>query len=377
MTSSINTPAAFMSYVRFDDEHNNGRLTEFRKNLSAEVKAQTGNEFPIFQDRDAIEWGQNWKQRIERSINEVTFLIPVITPSFFRSSACRKELELFLEREKSLGRNDLILPLCYIDTPLLSNQSKQVTDPLAEIVASRQYADWRDLRFEPFSSPIVGRTLAQLAIQIRNALERSASFPHTVTEQRKQEEEPQNKRGVVEAGQAVKELLIEIEKIGPAVNRWMSKVNEQIDRFDKATMPAQQQRTATLMASHLRNGSKELEQMLPKLDETVDVAIEFISAYVARRISPTPNDREELSTFRRQISGMLEGVKQLLETMRSRSSTVLKLGDISAEMDGASKRMAKGLQGIVSSFMRLESSCSRAILDIDAKLKDEDNVGVD
>ncbi|MEK6324151.1 MAG: toll/interleukin-1 receptor domain-containing protein [Acidobacteriota bacterium] len=361
----------------FDDEHNNGRLTEFRKNLSAEVKAQTGNEVPIFQDRDAIEWGQNWKQRIERSINEVTFLIPVITPSFFRSSACRKELELFLEREKRLGRNDLILPLCYIDTPLLSNQTKQVTDPLAEIVASRQYADWRDLRFEPFSSPIVGRTLAQLAIQIRNALERTSSFPHTVTEQTKQEEESQSKRGVVEAGQAVKELLSEIEKIGPAVSRWMNKVDEQIDRFEKATTPAQQQRTATLMASHLRNGSKELEQMLPKLDETVDVAIEFISAYIARRSSLTPTDREELSTFRRQISGMLEGVKQLLGIMRSRSSTVLKLGDISADMDGASKRMAKGLQGIVSSFMRLESSCSRAILDIDGKLSDENSEGGD
>ena len=34
------TPAAFLSYTHFDDEHNEGTLTEFRKYLSAEVRAQ-------------------------------------------------------------------------------------------------------------------------------------------------------------------------------------------------------------------------------------------------------------------------------------------------------------------------------------------------
>ena len=47
-------PAAFMSYVRFEDEHEGGRLTEFRERLSAEVQMQTGEEFPIFQDRNDI-----------------------------------------------------------------------------------------------------------------------------------------------------------------------------------------------------------------------------------------------------------------------------------------------------------------------------------
>jgi len=53
-------PVAFMSYVHFDDTHENGRLTQFRERLSAEVRMQTGEEFPIFQDRNDIRWGQNW-----------------------------------------------------------------------------------------------------------------------------------------------------------------------------------------------------------------------------------------------------------------------------------------------------------------------------
>ena len=50
---------------------------------------QTGEEFPIFQDRNDIKWGQNWKQRVEESLDRYTFLIPVITPGFFKSSNCR------------------------------------------------------------------------------------------------------------------------------------------------------------------------------------------------------------------------------------------------------------------------------------------------
>ena len=33
-------PMAFMSYARFDDEHNNWRLSEFHDRLSAEVQSQ-------------------------------------------------------------------------------------------------------------------------------------------------------------------------------------------------------------------------------------------------------------------------------------------------------------------------------------------------
>jgi parallel beta-helix repeat protein len=167
------TPLAFMSYVRFDDQHENGRLTEFRNRLSGEVRMQTGEDFSIFQDRNDIQWGQNWKERIEDSIDEVTFLIAIITPSFFNSPACRDELELFLAREKKLKRNDLILPVYYVSSAVLDEELKRAKDKLAQEIAKHQFADWRELRFEPFTSPQVGKTLAQLAIQIRNALERT------------------------------------------------------------------------------------------------------------------------------------------------------------------------------------------------------------
>jgi parallel beta-helix repeat protein len=162
-------PVAFMSYVHADDAY--GRLTELREHLSQEARIQIGREFEIFQDRNAILWGQNWKQRIEESIDEVTFLIPIITPGFFNSPYCRDELQRFLDREKELNRNDLILPIYYVTTSLLDDEAERANDELAQVIATRQYADWRDLRFEPFTSPQVGKSLAGLVAQLRHALE--------------------------------------------------------------------------------------------------------------------------------------------------------------------------------------------------------------
>jgi TIR domain-containing protein len=150
-------PAAFMSYVHLDDAHEEGRLTEFRRRLSGEVRMLTGEDFHIFQDRKDIVWGQQWQHRIDESIDSVTFLIPIITPRFFKSMACRAELERFLDREAKLRRGDLILPVYYLNCPILDIEAKRETDPLARVIAARQFADWRDLRFEPFTSPQVGK----------------------------------------------------------------------------------------------------------------------------------------------------------------------------------------------------------------------------
>src|SRR3954462_2804255 len=166
-----------MSYVRLDDQHENGRLTQFRERLSGEVRIQAGESFEIFQDRNDIAWGQQWKERIDSTLDAVTFLIPVVTPAFFKSPACREELERFLKREETLGHKDLILPVYYIECVTLSNEAKRGQDPLATAIGARQYADWRELRFEPFTSPEVGKRLSGMAGQLVDALERGQPAP--------------------------------------------------------------------------------------------------------------------------------------------------------------------------------------------------------
>jgi TIR domain-containing protein len=103
-------PAAFLSYAHLDDPHEGGRPTELRRRLSGEVSIQTGEEFDIFQDRNDIEWGEQWQQRIENSLDCTTLLIPILTPGFFKSPYCRSEFKRFLDRKQQLECSDLNEP---------------------------------------------------------------------------------------------------------------------------------------------------------------------------------------------------------------------------------------------------------------------------
>jgi hypothetical protein len=161
-------PAAFMSYARFDDQHDDGQLTTFRERLAAEVRMQTGEKFLIFQDRTDIAWGENWQHRINQALDTVTLLLVIITPGFFRSPHCRDEVQQFLERERQLGRDDLILPVYYVSTPEVDDPARREADPLAATLAARQHVDWRELRFEPVTSPAARRAIAQLATRMRD-----------------------------------------------------------------------------------------------------------------------------------------------------------------------------------------------------------------
>jgi hypothetical protein len=165
----LEQPDALMSYTRFDDEQDGASLTTFCKKLSGEIQSQTGQPFSIFQDIVDIQLGEQPKQRIDEALKTVKFLIPILTPSFFNNAACRYQLEQFLQREAELGRNDLILPVYYIEVPALEDPAKRADDPLVQAIAARNYIDWRDLRFERFDLP--SRELAAMARQIATALE--------------------------------------------------------------------------------------------------------------------------------------------------------------------------------------------------------------
>lgn len=142
-------PIAFMSYARLDDEKMKGSLTRFREHLSDAVEVVTGEEF---QDRDDIKWGQNWTNRIQNSLDEVTFLIPIITPRFFKSEYCRDEVERFIGREKELKRDDLILPVYYVSCKQMDDKSKSSSDPIAVKIKEHNCKDMSELRLDPFSS---------------------------------------------------------------------------------------------------------------------------------------------------------------------------------------------------------------------------------
>jgi hypothetical protein len=155
--------SAFWSYTRLDDTTDDGWLTALREALESEVQVLFGKHIEIFQDLDGIEWGERWKQKLERSSDDAVFLVPIVTPSYFASDGCRRELEQFVKREYDTGFKELILPIYYITTQQLQDQFEKASDLLAQTVADHNYEDIRELRHRDITSYEAKQKIKKLA----------------------------------------------------------------------------------------------------------------------------------------------------------------------------------------------------------------------
>ena len=103
-------------------------------------------------------------------------LIPIVTPLFFTSDACRDELNRFLEHEKRRGRDDLIIPIYFQKAPVLDKPELLKADPLASEIASRQLYDWRAQADLPPNDPQRRHAIRELAESIATAMARATSL---------------------------------------------------------------------------------------------------------------------------------------------------------------------------------------------------------
>src|ERR1700679_2942248 len=127
--------AGFWSYVRKDDEGDYGRIRALADDVRARYEIQTGGDpLDLFLDRESIQWGDAWKQRLDTAIAGTTFFIPVITPSYFRSEACRHELLKFAREAERLGLTQLLMPIYWVRVPALDEDPKKSSDNAIQIV---------------------------------------------------------------------------------------------------------------------------------------------------------------------------------------------------------------------------------------------------
>lgn len=157
-------PCAFISYAKHDNEH--GAVTHLHEALCGAVQAYTGREFAIF-DKEKIPVGTNEPKWVQRAMNEAFFFIAIMTPSFFNDAKCCNELELFLQREKELECDDLILPVHYIDCSSIAGTCKA---DVREAIAQRKRVEWHTLRHEDLNSPQVKQKVDEMAQQIRDRM---------------------------------------------------------------------------------------------------------------------------------------------------------------------------------------------------------------
>jgi hypothetical protein len=69
-----------------------------------------------------------------------------------------------------LGRDDLILPIYFIDVPDFSSTNE---NKLIATIAQRQYRDWREFRHEDLRTSEAKKRIAGLASEMNEALHRA------------------------------------------------------------------------------------------------------------------------------------------------------------------------------------------------------------
>jgi hypothetical protein len=146
---SNETAAGFWSYTHEDDMLDGGNILRLSRLIMEEYSLLSGEPLNLFVDRNDLAWGEEWRERIDSSLAETTFFIPVITPRYFKRPECRRELLEFAAKAEALGTEELLLPILYIETEGLSAESP---DEVVALVARTQYVDWRKNRLlEPNS----------------------------------------------------------------------------------------------------------------------------------------------------------------------------------------------------------------------------------
>jgi TIR domain len=155
---------AFWSYVHQDDDDDHGRILDLCSHISNRVRFRTGVEFEIFHDREGLHWGDDWQEKLDEALQETAFLIPVVTPSYFLSVQCRRELIQFSSTAESLGLAELILPIYYMDSGQLDADIPD--DEIVRLIKKYQWEDFRPAALADYTSSIYRQAVDHLAKEI-------------------------------------------------------------------------------------------------------------------------------------------------------------------------------------------------------------------
>lgn len=126
-----------------------------------QYEALTGNHIELFLDRDDLKWGDHQHKKIDASLSDIAFFMPVLTPRYFKSAECRREIQFFARSARSLGIKQLIMPILYTDFAEL--HETEPDDELIPLVREFVWINWTDLKYKARDSEEYRRAVAAQA----------------------------------------------------------------------------------------------------------------------------------------------------------------------------------------------------------------------
>ena len=314
----------FWSYVHADNDADDERITKLASRLVACYGLVTGRSLELFVDRDSITWGDAWRERIDNAVSGTTFFFPVITPRYFASAECRRELLKFVAEARRRGVQELLLPVYYVKVDELEHSP---TDEVMGIVAARQREDLTAARLVEEASAKYRTTLDRRARTIAMISDELAIKPR--------------EQGDVETGHAVGEFGEEDGHDGGSS-----------DGGDTRERPAVVSRLVIELTKKLKSASAVLTEMTPHLEETKvltgEVAAEVTKSDEAGagQAGRTAILRDYSERLREPAAGIERSGQQYARLLIEANPDMLTLYSL-AESEQVDRALMEGLSGAI------------------------------
>jgi hypothetical protein len=367
-------PAGFWSYTHRDDEIEDGRIKRLAKKIANEFEGITAEELDVFLDKKDIKWGEEWRKRIDNALTGSTFFMPIVTPRFFKSEECRREILTFAGHAKSLGLEELLLPILYFDVPQLKDPNPG--DEVMTLVAQRQYEDWTKLRLEDEDSPEYRKAVNRLAARLVEILERTAEVdppPVVLADDADPEDEPGMLDLMADAEAALPSWANSMEQFGVTVREMGERVrlaNEEMSASDaRGGGFAGRLRITQSLAEDLKDPVDKLGQLghqysadLLAIDPGILgtirlVEIEGISGENEAQVVEFFNT---IKTTAGQIRGMVNSVREFSSSLDGAASLSKSMRPLIKKMRASLQRVVDG-QAVLDEWERRIDEVSRTI----------------
>lgn len=347
----------FWSYVHDDDEAEGGRIARLARDVRGQFEMLTGENLDLFLDRDEINWGEVWKEKIDGALGSVAFFVAVLTPRYFMSPECRRELQFFARKANQLGVRELVLPLHYVEVPELREDDPD--DDLVELTRSFQWEDWTDLRFAEVSSESYRRGVARLSQRLvdanRNA--EKTSFPLRAIDSDEAVVEDELPGFIDRMASAEKTLpkLVEtlerlredIEFIGDAMNEATAEVRRGDAHgagFAARLASARKlSRKLSEPAERIGTAGNEYASQLHEVDQGFRALIERAPEAAAK----DPDSKEQICQFFEMLRSLSEASHVALNSSQGMIDAIAPLEKMSRDLRPVLRRVRQGLTTMV------------------------------
>lgn len=341
----------FWSYVHKDDEAEAGRIAQLARDVVAQYEMITGDSIDLFLDRDKLQWGDDWRKAVDGSLASTAFFIPVLTPRYFQSVECRRELNHFLRRAEALGLRELVMPILYTD--FKGRHEDPPSDDAVALVKRHHWEDWTELRFASSTSPEYRIAVAKMASRLAEANE-IADKANVVEAALALTEEDDDSPGVVDLMAQTESALPEWAETVSLIGQEISSIGELMqDATADINVANGKQQSFAARLTILRQVSSKLkepadkirgfgEQFTKQLND-VDQGVVLIIQNIPGEVESQPEMKDKACEFFRAIQTMAHASDNGLGSLKQLIDAIQPVEAMSRDLRAPLKTLRRGL----------------------------------